>query len=464
MTLFDRKRRVALDQLVEDYSVNGLSRRTFLQRATAAGLTISSASALLAACGTGGTVSSSSSVPKASSVDVLNVWSDEEQASFKAVTDPFASKNKITVKIEATRDLDATLTARIQGNNPPDIAILPNPGKMQQLAAKNKLIKLDTFLDMGKVKSDYNQSWVDLGTYNSNLYALFYKAANKGTVWYNPRQFKANGYQVPTTWSEMISLSDKIAQGGKYPWTMGVESGAASGWPAADWIAEIYLNQFGPAMYDKWVSHKISWTDGSVKSAFQSFGQIVGGKHYINGAPQSILATGFQQASYLPYNNPPTSYMYYEGDFTTGFISGQFPKAVAGTDYDFFPFPTIKDQYKGAVTGGADVVVALKDNTAVRSLIQYLATAEAQTIWVKRGGFTSPNKSVDLNAYPDSVTRASARMLTGATTFRFGAGDLMPPTVQQQFWKGTLAYIGDQKQLDSVLSDIEGVAQQAYTS
>jgi alpha-glucoside transport system substrate-binding protein len=38
----------------------------------------------------------------------------------------------------------------------------------------------------------------------------------------------------------------------------------------------------------------------------------------------------------------------------------------------------------------------------------------------------------------------------------------MPPAVQQAFWKGMLTFIGDQTQLDSVLSDLESTAQQAY--
>ncbi len=452
--LISHRRRNELNQLVEEYTCYGLSRRVFLQRAVTAGLSVSAATALLAACGG----------PSLPTVDVLNVWGGEEQDSFKAVVAPFTKTNNIAVNVESTRDLDATLTSRIRGSNPPDIAILPNPGKMQQLAKQGKLVRLDTFLDMSKLRSDYASSWIDLGTYNGGFYALFYKAANKGTIWYNPHHFNTLGVQPPTIWSDLIALSDKIASSGKYPWSMGVESGAASGWPAADWVAEIYLNQSGPELYDQWVAHKIPWTHPSVKNAFRTFGQIVGGKHYINGAPKSVLATGFQAASYAPFTPSPQAYMYYLGDFTTGFIMGQFPKAKPGTDFDFFPFPTINTQYQGAVTVGADVVVAMKDTGAVRKLITYLATADAQTIWVKRGGFTSPNKSVDLTAYPNPVAQASAKMLTGATTFRFGAGDLMPPAVQQAFWKGLLAFISDQHQLDSILSTIESTAQQAYNS
>jgi alpha-glucoside transport system substrate-binding protein len=459
MPIYDRHDRVELEQLVEDYARQGLSRREFLRRAMATGLSLSAAGALLSACGGG-----SSTLASPKSVEVLNVWGGSELDSFKAVVAPFTAQTGITVNPNSTRDLDATLTTRIRGNNPPDVAILPNPGKMQQLAQQKHLIALDTFLDMGKIRSDYAKAWIDLGSYNGKFYALFYKAANKGTVWYNPAQFHAAGYTVPTTWQDLITLSTKIASANKYPWSMGVESGAASGWPATDWVAEIYLNNSGPDMYDKWVTHKIPWTDASIKSAIKMYGEIVGGHHYINGAPQSVLATGFQDASYLPFTSPPKAYMYYLGDFTQGFITKQFPNLKASTDFSFFPFPTINQQYQGAVTGGADVVTMLRDNNSVRKLVEYLATPAAQVIWVQRGGFTSPNKSVDVTAYPDVVAQASAKMLTAATTFRFGAGDLMPPAVQTAFWKGMLTFIGDQSQLDSVLSTIESTAQQAYTS
>lgn len=459
MPIHDRSQRAELDHLVEEYTQASLSRRDFMRRALALGLSVSAAGALLAACGGG----ADTSVTHATSVDVLAVWGGEELASFQAVAAAFTQQNNIKINVESTRDLDAVLTTRLRGNNPPDIATLPNPGKMQQLAKQGKLIALDSFLDMSAIHNDYAKAWTDLGSYNGKLYALFYKAANKGTVWYSPKQFQSANYHVPATWQDLVSLSNSIAGAGKYPWSMGVSSGAASGWPATDWLAEIYLNQSGPDMYDKWVAHSIPWTDSSIKSAFQQFSQIANGKHYINGAPQTILATGFQEASYLPFNSPPQAFMYYLGDFTEGFIAKQFPNLKAGSDFNFFPFPTINAQDAG-VTGGADVVVAMKNTDAVQKFVKYLATAQAQSIWVKRGGFTSVNKSLDLSAYPDQVAQNSAKMLTSAPTFRFGAGDLMPPQVQQAWWKGMLTYIQNPGQLDTVLNDIESTAKQSYTS
>ncbi len=190
MPLFDRQKRDAVDQLVEDFTQHRLGRRSFLERSLALGFSASAASALLAACGE----SHPSPPPAPGTVDLLTVWGSAEpdSFSFRAVIDPFSTKTGITVTIEGNRDLNAVLTTRIQGGNPPDMAILSNPGKMQELARQHHLIKLDSFLDMTKMKADYAQSWIDLGSYHGGFYALFYKAANKGTVWYNPAQFKAD--------------------------------------------------------------------------------------------------------------------------------------------------------------------------------------------------------------------------------------------------------------------------------
>lgn len=449
----------AIDELVSDYQKRGMSRRSFIQRSMALGLSLSAASTLLAACG-GSSNNSANDNPK--TLSLLTTWGGEEQDSFKAVVAPWTQQTGISVNITATRDLDAQLTIQIRGKNPPDIAILPNPGKMQQLAAQHSLIALNDLVDMSKIQSDYAKSWIDLGSYNGKLYAIFFKAANKGTVWYNPSQFQSNNYSKPSTWQDMITLSNTIAGQGKYPWTMGVESGAASGWPAADWVAQIFVNQSGPDMYDKWVAHQIPWTDPSVKNAFQYFGQIAHGQHYIAGAPQSILATGFTDASYGPFKSPPASYMYYLGDFTEGFITAQFKNLKPETDFNFFPFPTINSQYQGAITVGADVVVAMRNNNSVKKLVQYLATADAQAIWVKRGGFTAVNKNVPVSDYPDPVAQASVTMLTSAPIVKYGAGDVMPSQVQTAMWKGLLTYIQSPDQLDSVLGQIESTAATAY--
>jgi alpha-glucoside transport system substrate-binding protein len=454
MPIFARRSRQDLDQLIEEYvTTNNVNRRQFVQRAVAAGLSISAASALLAACG-------STSV---TSIDALTEWSGEELASFNAINDAFTKKTGIKVNVESSRDLPAIVSTRVKTNNPPDICGLPTVSMFRQLASQKKLIALDSFLDMATYQKNYDKAWQDLSSYNGHLYAIQPKVSSKGTIWYNPKEFQAIGGTIPETWDDLISLSDKIANSGKYPWAMGVESAASSGWPAADWIDQIYLSLNGPDMYEKWIAHQLPWTDTSVKDAFQMFGQIVNGKHYINGAPQSILATHFQDSTFLPYTNPPQAYMCYLGDFAAGFITDQYKDIQPGTGFNFFPFPTINPKYKNAVTGGADLMTALKDNDGTHQFMQFLSTAEAQAIWVKRGGAASANKAVDLSLYPNDVARASARQLTGASIFKEGADDQMPQAVENAFWQATLAYIQNPTQLSSILNTVENTAQQAYT-
>ena len=90
----------------------------------------------------------------------------------------------------------------------------------------------------------------------------------KSLVWYSPKTFKANGYTVPTTWDDLMQLSDKIAAAGKMkPWCGGIGSGTATGWPATDWLEEIVLRNNGPDVYDKWVSHDVKFNSPEITSA-----------------------------------------------------------------------------------------------------------------------------------------------------------------------------------------------------
>lgn len=460
MPIFDRGNRQDLDQLVEEYiTTTNINRRQFMQRATAAGLSISGASALLAACGGG-----PSTPAKVTSIDVLTVWSANELANFQLQNAAFKQKNGVTINVESTRDLPTVLNTRVRANNPPDVTGSPGTSQFHTLASQGKIVALDKFFDMSQIRQNYAQTWIDYASYNGHMYAVLPKANSKGTIWYNPKQAQAVGATIPQTWNDLIALSDKIASAGKYPWSMGVASGAASGWPACDWIDQIYLSLNGPAMVDQWVAHKIPWTHPTIKQAFQYFGQIVNGKHYINGAPTSILAAGFTDASYLPYDTPPKAYLYYLGDFTVGFITAQFPSLQAGTDYNFFPFPTLNPTYAGSVTGGADLLFAMKDNDATRAYMEFLSTAAAQTIWVKQGGASSVNKAVDLSVYPNDVQRNAAKQLSTANFFRASPDDQMPTAMESAFWMGSLAYIQNPGQLDTILSTLESVAMSTYTS
>lgn len=392
-------------------------------------------------------------------VTVFGVWSGDELDNFKEVVYPFTEETGIGMAFEGTRDLAAVLTTRTEAGNPPDLAILPNPGQLVELAAAGHLVDLTSFVDMAQLQSDYAQVWLDLASYEGTLYGIFYKAADKSLVWYNPGAFDAAGYEVPTTWGELIALSDQIVADGGVPWCAGFESEAASGWPATDWIEDIMLRTAGPDVYDQWVNHEIPWTDPAIKTAWETFGEIATNEDYLYGGTTGALTINFGDSPAPLFDDPPGCYMHRQASFITGF----FPEGVeAGVDYDFFPFPEIDPAYGTPALGAADVIVMLNDTPDARALMQYLVTGEAQEIWAGLGGFLSPSKSVDLDVYPDDMTRKIAEALVGADVFRFDASDLMPAAVGAgSFWTGTLDYVGGED-VDSVLETIEASAVDAY--
>jgi len=395
-------------------------------------------------------------------VSVLGVWGGGERDAFMKMVEPFEAASGIKVEFTGTRDLPTVLTTRVAAGNPPDISALPNPGQMEELAKVKALVNLGTFMDIDKLRSDYAKTWLDLGSYGEKLYAIFISADLKSLIWYNPKTFADAGYKVPKTWDELIALSDKIVADGKAPWCIGLESGAASGWPGTDWIEDIMLRIAKPEVYDRWVNHEISWMDPRVRRAFELFGQIARNEDYVYGGTTAELTTNFGDAPDALFTSPPYAYMHKQATFIKSFVLEHNPDLVAGIDFSFFPFPPIDPEYGTPALGAADMLAMFNDVPEARALMEYLATPGAQEIWVAELGKLSANNRVNPNAYPDELTRKAAQILLNAKTFRFDGSDLMPPAVGSgSFWSGILDYVGGED-LDTVLKTIEDSAVDAY--
>ena len=241
-------------------------------------------------------------------------------------------------------------------------------------------------------------------------------------------------------------------------WCVGIESGAASGWPATDWIEDIVLRTAGPETYTSWYQGKVKWTDPAIKNAFQIYVNDVVGKMY--GGTQTAVATNFGNGGDPLFSSPPGCVFHHQASFITGF--SQFKEHKAGTDYNFFPFPDIDSKYAGAVEGAGDLFGMFHDTAAAKSLMRYLGTAEAQDIWVKKGGALSANKNA--TSYPDDISKRSAQVLADAKIFVFDASDGMPSAMNDAFWKGMVALTGGSKTVDQVLADLDTVPKDAYAS
>lgn len=396
------------------------------------------------------------------SISVLAVWGDQEAEVFtKQIAAEYERQTGVTVQFEGTRDMNAILTSRVQAGNPPDIAILPSPGLMMELAADGKLVDLATVFDMAEFRDNFSQGWIDLGTASGKLYGLYLKAAIKGLVWYNPATVARLGVKLPTTWTELMQVSNAAVAAGISPWAIGVESGAASGWVGTDWIENIFLRLHGPQKYKDWYEGRLAWTSPEVRQTFEYFGQVVGNPDMAYGGKAYILSTNFGAAHAPLFQDPAKALFHQQASFIQGFIKEQFPALQAGKDFAFFAFPAINAAYAKAVEGAGDCVVLMNDSDAAAGFVRFLASAQGQAYWAATGAL-STNRNVPLSAYTDELTKAAASILNDSEIVVFDASDMMPGAMNEAFWSAIMSFVNNPGDLDRILADLEKVRADAY--
>ena len=290
----------------------------------------------------------------------------------------------------------------------PDLAGLPGPGQMAEYVKAGSLVPLDDVLDVPTYTSrDGAGAGHPRHRSTASVYGVFIKAAVKGLIWYDPKVLTDIGTTPPATWDDAAELQATANKGkAQAPWCLGIESGAASGWPGTDWIEDIVLRQAGPDVYTQWYQGKVKWTDPAIKNAFQTFGDVVANS--VRRLRHGRLATNFAQRRRPAVQEPARLRVPAPGELHHR-PRRSSRRATAGTDYNFFPFPDINAQYAGAVEGAGDLFGMFHDTPAAKSLMAYLVTAPAQDIWVKIGGALSANKNA--TDYPDDISKRSAAIL-----------------------------------------------------
>lgn len=393
-------------------------------------------------------------------IEVAGVWSGDEQKAFEAVLDHFAHDTGATVTYTSSGDdLPTVLQTRVDGQSPPDIAILPQPGLIAQFAKAGAAKPLAPAV-VAEVEDHYAPIWKTLGTVDAVPYAIFFKAANKSTVWYNDALFEEAAVEPPATVEEFGTVAATLSDNGIPPMSVG----GADGWVLTDWFENIYLRTAGPEKYDRLSRHEVPWTDPSVRDALTVLRDMLTEQN-VAGGPSGALQTDFPTSVSQVFADPPKAAMVYEGDFVAGVISAS-TDAEPGVDAKVFPFPSAGGR-SGVVAGG-DAAVAFADNEATTELMKYLASPEAAEVWAKRGGFLSANKDVPVDSYPDELTRTIADQIVKAgDDVRFDMSDLAPAafgaTKGAGSWKRLQDFLADPSDIDATMAALEADAAKAWS-
>nr|WSY54490.1 extracellular solute-binding protein [Streptomyces sp. NBC_00886] len=397
------------------------------------------------------------------SLEVAAVWTGDEQKNFKQVLAEFEKRTGAKVTFVPAQDpIINFLGSKVAGGQPPDVAMLPQPGAIKQAVDKKwaKPLGADALKELQK---NYSQGWQDIGKVGGKQYGMYYKAANKSLVWYNAKVFANAGAKEPKTWQELLTTAQTVYDSGVTPFNVA----GADGWPLTDWFENVYLSQAGPEKYDELAQHKIKWTDPSVKEALTTLAQIWGKKAYIAGGQNGALQTEFPASVTQTFTggDQPKGAMVYEGDFAQVNIGET--KAKVGTDAKVFPFPAVGSS--SPVVSGGDAAVILKDSKAAQALVTFLASPEAATIQAKLGGYLSPNKNVPNSAYPNAVQQTIAKALIAAgDDFRFDMSDQAPQsfggTPGKGEWKDLQDFLKNPTNIAGTQAQLEKDAAAAYGS
>ena len=389
---------------------------------------------VLAACSGGGTGESGAEASSGDggdggtsaegdgTISVTSLWGGAEGEAFQAVLDAFEAETGITAEYETVRDEYASvLSTRAAGGTPPDVAIMPGIGFMQSFAKDDLLIPLE---DLGIARADIEDRFapgiLDIGTVDDVLYAPMVKLNSKSTVWYHPDSFDELGIEIPTTYDDMVALSD--AYDGP-AWACG----CADTWNLTDWFESIYIHQHGAEMYGQLFGGELPFTDQSVKDSIAEMTRILNEDNLVGGV-DGALGTGFNDAIDQTFAEDNEAWLFYEGGFVGGLAVGQNPglEEELGTRIDFFDFPPVGDAGGSPITIGGDVIAAFVNDSDVAAFMEYMVSPEAGQVWAEQGTIISPIIGVDTSVYPNELASKEAEQIANAEAVAFDGSDLLP--------------------------------------
>jgi len=380
-------------------------------------------------------------------VTIFGPWLAPEDDIFRSMITYFTDATGANVTYTGSDGFEQQIVIDSEAGSAPNIAVFPQPGLAATMAAQGLLSPLGD--EMGSwVADNYaaGQSWVDLGTYadaggNDQFYGFFYNVNVKSLVWYVPENFEDAGYDVPGSMEELIALSEQIIADGDTPWCIGLGSGAATGWPATDWVEDIMLRTQTPEVYDGWVSNEIPFNDPRIIEAVDTFGIFAKNDAMVAGGAAAVGSTDFRDSPTGLFSSPPQCYLHRQASFAPAF----FPEGTElGEDADFFYFPSYAGKDLGnPVLGGGTLMAVTDASDATSAFMEFLQQPLAHEVMMAQTGFLTPHSGVNLATYGDDTLRGQGEILQNATTFRFDASDLMPGAVGAgSFWTGMVDYVG----------------------
>ncbi|MEU7754246.1 extracellular solute-binding protein [Micromonospora sp. NPDC049171] len=411
---------------------------------------------------------------------VLGPWTDDEEVAFRAVLEKFRKSSGIHARYQGHRDVSQVLQVAIERDRPPDVAVLPRVNDLQRYVNAGRLVPLE-----GPITTDPGAApqlvklAPKVGEVRDKLpYAVSVTTHLKSVVWYAPTELKRFGQSAPSTWDELVGLTQRRIGAEQVRWCLGMSAQSVSGWPGTDWIEDILLHRSGEDSYEKWTRGDLHWNSPEVKGAWETWGALLGVSS--EQTARASLYTTFQTAAKGLFPRevekgdgekvviPPRCHLDHQGSF----VVRKYPRKPstptnADPPFTFFSTPPIGPKATQSLHEVSDDVAVMfrhtrdskdvkdSDNTErARELMSYLASEQAQTAWREPTEGVAFSRRGDAPEPQDRVLAAVAEQLrTG--TLCWDASDLMPAAMATAFERAILVYLEAPERLDSLLAELE---------
>ncbi|MGY1603475.1 ABC transporter substrate-binding protein [Geodermatophilus sp. SYSU D00815] len=427
-------------------------RSTIGAAATAGAVVVLTAGCLSEGGGGGGNENTSNNIT------VMYAFTGGQEEGFQAEVQAWAEENDVNVEFQQTGNFNQLINTRVQGNDAPDVALFPQPGIMRQMAEQGLLADLSDVVDQADLDAQI-PGVLDIGNVDGTQYAVPMSINVKSIVFYPRGAVEQAGITPPETFADLQSLSDQVAGTGTAPWCFGIESEAATGWPATDWVENLMLINYGGDVYDQWVNHEIPFNDERVLEVLNQIDDLLLADGMTNGGRQSIASNNFLTAGNPLFDEPPGCFMYRQGNFVVD--DGGFPDDVLA-DIDnlvgVFPMPGQSAEERPVLGGGDMAGIFSQDNESAQALVEFLASAEFGTLagYGESGSWISPRTDFDVSVYPNETVRSIAQIAYESTEFAFDGSDQMPGEVGSgSFWREMTAWISGGQDAQTTLDNIE---------
>ena len=427
------------------WGVTDLSRRRFLVGVGAVG-----SAALLGGCAT-----SATSGPVAQTAGAVTVQSNLSSAQAKvaieALAKAFSDRGGATATVNtvASETFRTQLPSYLTSGNPPDTYTW-YPGSILTSYAQKGLL-----LDVGDV-------WQTMANYSDTFRRLSSDGQGKQVfvptsyywwgLFYRKSNFAKWGVTPPSNWSEFVALCETLKGKGIEP--IGLGAGGNTPWIASSWFDYLNIRINGAQYHRDLLAGKGRFDDPKVVKVFDQWKTV------------------------LPYFDPSGTAIPFQ-DATTSLLQGRTGMCLTGTffadaapkdvldDLDFFQFPILDPAVPVAEEGPTDGFFASAKTAHVaetKDWLKYVATAEAQEIYIKNSSGTV------LPTHPDAKDSGTPLVLKGRKLlqdakeltqfFNRDSSDALQPSADAAL----IRFIQKPNELTSILSDWQTAAQKVWSS